>query len=74
VTRADLPEALRDRLAFSPAEVGRLSGLSSTCIKTEIKLGRLAARRVGGGEERATWIITLDSMVKWLSEPQAAGE
>ena len=66
MTRADLPEALRDRLAFSPAEVARLSGLSPTCIKTEIRLGRLVARRVGGGEVRKTWIVTLDELLRWL--------
>lgn len=67
MTRADLPEALRDRLAFSPAEVARLSGLSPTCIKKEISLKRLAARRVGGGEERATWIVPFDALLRWLS-------
>jgi hypothetical protein len=73
VTRADLPESLRDRLAFSPAEVARLSGLSPTCIKTEIRLGRLAARRVGGGEERTTWIVPFDALLRWLSAEGQTG-
>lgn len=74
MTRADLPEAIRDRLAFSKAEVARITGLSPTCIATEIRLGRLAARRVGEGKERTTWIIPFDSLLRWLNGDSVQAE
>ncbi len=74
MTRSDLPEGLRDRLAFSKAEVARLAGVSATLIATEIRLGRLGARQVGEGSERLRWIIPLDSLLRWLNaEPAEAG-
>jgi hypothetical protein len=72
MTRADLPEALRERLALAVPEVAKLAGVSVSCVRKEIRLGRLQARRVGGGEERQTWIVPIDALLRWLSGEEVA--
>jgi hypothetical protein len=74
MTRADLPESLRERLAFGVPEVAKLSGISVSCVRKEISLGRLQGRRVGGGEERQTWIVPLDALLRWLNGSDAPTE
>ena len=80
MTRADLPEGLRGKLAASIAETGRLASVSPDTIRGEIARGRLRAVQVGGGQERASFIIPIDALLDWLNgtarepEPAPAGK
>lgn len=51
-----------DRLAFSPAEAGKVLGASRSFVMSQIRLGRLPAAKIG----RRIFIPRLE-LTKWLS-------
>ena len=69
MTRADLPEDLRGRVAVGVPEVAKLLGVSVSLVRGEIRAGRLAARQVGDGSERVKFIIPVDALIAWLPAP-----
>jgi excisionase family DNA binding protein len=52
---------MENRLAYSPDEATKVSGVGRTLIFQEIREGRLVARKIG----RRT-IITADDLQAWL--------
>lgn len=64
---------MTDKVAFSPDEAAHRAGVGRTLIFSEIKQGRLEARKAG-----ARTIITAEALTAWLkslpvrSAPEAA--
>jgi excisionase family DNA binding protein len=63
---------MTDQIAFSPDEAAQRAGVGRTLIFSEIKSGRLVARKAG-----ARTLITIDALKAWLNslparEPEAA--
>ena len=60
---------MNDQLAFSPDEAARRAGVGRTLIFSEIKHGRLEARKAG-----ARTIITANALKAWIeSLPKRQG-
>jgi excisionase family DNA binding protein len=53
---------MTEQIAFSPDEAAHRAGVGRTLIFSEIKQGRLEARKAG-----ARTIITSDALMKWLA-------
>jgi excisionase family DNA binding protein len=51
-----------DRLAYSPDEAAKLAGIGRTFLFSEMKAGRLRARKAG-----ARTLIEADDLKRWLA-------
>jgi hypothetical protein len=68
-----IPEKFRGRLALKLSELGELTGLSGFTLRGEIERGALKAKRIGGGGDRAHYIVNVADALAWLSAPAEPG-
>jgi hypothetical protein len=62
----DAREYLKSRLALPVAKVAPLLGISSAAVRLMIARGGLPGKKVGGGEERITYIVPTGALLAWL--------
>ena len=68
-------EVIRNRLALPVPEVAKLLGISSAAVRNMIARGELPGRKIGGGTDRITYIISTQALLAWLNHaPQRQAE
>lgn len=59
---------------FTPAEAAKILKCSSDQVRNLIVSGRLSATNTSLGTQRARWVITRESIDRFLSPPEKASK